>query len=179
MINNRQYPPVTIVDENDNEIGTAMLAEAWNRGLYHRIATIFVLDDTGRMLLQLRGPQVGYLPNHWDQAAGGHVDAGYSYEETAAAELEEEIGVGGVHLEVLGTVRTNNTLPDGRIINRFERAYVVHVPHDIVLTPEDEEIDELRWFTPDELKTWISDDPARFTPGLLEGLRAYFPNFRP
>jgi len=46
-----KYPPVVVVDKEDNEIGTAMLSEVWQKGLYHRIASIYVLDDDGRILL--------------------------------------------------------------------------------------------------------------------------------
>lgn len=45
-----------------------MLAEVWQKGL-HRIASVFVEDDQGRMLLQRRGPNVKVYPNCWDQAA--------------------------------------------------------------------------------------------------------------
>lgn len=67
-----------------------MLAEVWQKGL-HRIASVFVEDDQGRMLLQRRGPNVKVYPNCWDQAAGGHVDEGFTYEQTAANELAEAL----------------------------------------------------------------------------------------
>ncbi|HEX3568821.1 MAG TPA: NUDIX domain-containing protein [Candidatus Saccharimonadales bacterium] len=177
MLNGKKYPPVVVVDENDNEIGSAMLAEVWQKGLYHRIVSVFVVDDTGRMLLQLRSPQVKIYPNCWDQAAGGHVDEGFSYEQTAAAEMAEELGLQNVPLTVLGTLRFNKKFDDGRIVNEFERIYVAHVAHDITLRPEPEEVSELRWFTPDELKAKIAEGPKAFTPGTLHCLRKYFPAF--
>ncbi|HEV7453894.1 MAG TPA: NUDIX domain-containing protein [Candidatus Saccharimonadales bacterium] len=170
------YPPVVVVDENDNEVGSAMLAEVLQKGLYHRIAAIFVEDDHGRMLLQLRGPDVSVYPNCWDQAAGGHVDEGQSYDQTAANEISEEIGLHNVALTTLGTYRANHQ--DGaRTINQFERVYVAHVPHDVVLQPEAKEVSKLQWFTPAELKAQIAKHPEAFTPGLLYGLRKYFPGF--
>jgi isopentenyl-diphosphate delta-isomerase type 1 len=168
------YPPVVIVDENDTEIGTAPLAEVWQKGLYHRIVSVFVQDDHGRMLLQLRGSQVKIYPSCWDQAAGGHVDAGQTYDQAAANELVEELGLQDVTLKVLGTFRSNNKLDDGRIINQFERVYVVRVPHDVVLKPDADEVSKLQWFTPAELKVSITERPEVFTPGLLYGLREYF-----
>jgi len=168
------YPPVVVVDENDNEIGSAMLAEVWQKGLYHRIVSIFVEDDQGRMLLQLRSPHVQVYPNCWDQAAGGHVDEGQSYDQAAANELAEEIGLHNAELETLGTHRSNSE-DEGRIINQFERVYVVRVPHDVALRPEAEEVSKLQWFTPAELKARIAKHPEEFTPGLLYVLREYFP----
>lgn len=176
--NRKKYPPVVVVDENDTEIGAAMLAEAWEKGLYHRIVSVFVLDDQGRMLLQLRSSQVGIYPNCWDQAAGGHVDEGYSYDRAATMELAEELGLLDVHLETLGTFRSNEKFEDGRILNRFERVYVARVSHDVVLKPAPEEVSKLQWFTPSELKAQLSRHHAKFTPGLLHGLRTYFPAYQ-
>jgi isopentenyl-diphosphate delta-isomerase type 1 len=167
------YPPVVIVDEQDNEIGTAMLSEAWQRGLYHRIVSVFVQDDQGRMLLQLRSPNVAVYPNCWDQAAGGHVDAGQTYDQAAHNELLEEIGIEDTELTVLGTFRSNNREGD-RIINQFERSYLAQVPHDIALRPEAEEVSSLRWFTPEELKQEVAERRESFTPGLLHCLNLYF-----
>lgn len=169
------YPPVVVVDEHDNEVGSAMLAEVWQKGLYHRIVSVFVQDDWGRMLLQLRGPQVGIYPNCWDQAAGGHVDEGQSYDQAATNELTEETGLHNVALTLLGTYRTNNQSDDGRTINRFERVYAAQVPHDAVLHPEAKEVSRLQWFTPAELVALITNHPEKITPGLLYGLQQHYP----
>lgn len=173
---NKKYPPVVVVDENDNEIGTAMLSEIWQKGLYHRIVAVFVFDEQGRMLLQLRGLNVKAYPICWDQAADGHVDEGQSYEDAAANELEEELGLKDITLTVMGTHRTNDK--DGeRIVNQFERVYKVEVPHDIQLKPELSELAELRWFTSKELKQLITKKPDTFTTGLLYDINRYFPEF--
>lgn len=172
----KKYPPVVVVDENDNEVGVAPLTEVWQKGLYHRIVSVFVVDGQGGMLLQLRGPDVRVYPNCWDQAAGGHVDEGYDYDQAAAAEVAEELGLHDVALTVLGTYRSNNQEGD-QIINQFERIYSVQVPHNTALVPQLEEVNKLQWFASAELKTLISQRPEDFTPGLLYGLREYFPEF--
>ena len=172
-LNNKQYPPVVVVDEKDNEIGVAALAEVWQKGLYHRIVSVFVVDDRERVLLQLRSPQVKIYPNCWDQAASGHVDAGQTYEQAAANELAEEVGLRGVKLETLGTFRSNNHLGDGRIINQFERVYKAAVPHGTAVEPDSQEVSKLQWFTAAELKARIAQNPEAFTPGLLQALRIY------
>jgi len=171
-----KYPPVVIVDENDNEIGTAMLAETWQKGLYHRIVAVFITDDKGRMLLQLRGPDVKVYPNCWDQAAGGHVDKGQSYETSAANELAEELGLHGITLTEMGTHKSNAHDGD-RIINQFERVYKAEVPFGTKFKPEESEVAELEWFTAPELKARIAHQPDKFTPGLLYDIEHYFPEF--
>ncbi len=174
-----KYPPVIVVDEHDNEIGSAMVAEVWAKGLYHRIVSVFVQDEAGRLLLQLRAAHAKMFPGCWDPAAGGHVDLGSSYEQAATDELIEEIGVrvAASDLKELGTFRTNTTLEDGRIINQFERVYLAHILQSTELKLAPDEVRELKWFTPDELHREIAAHPEQFTPGLLEGLARYFPNF--
>lgn len=173
---NRQYPPVVVVDDSDNEIGSALLTDVWKDGLYHRIVAVFIEDDLGRMLLQLRGPNVKVYPNCWDQAAGGHVDEGCSYDQAAANEVAEELGLLDIKLTVIATYRSNN-VDAGRTINQFERVYSVRVPHDIELHPEATEISKLQWFTPPELKSQIAAHPDEFTAGLRYVLGKYFPLF--
>ncbi len=168
------YPPVIVVDENDNEVGSAMLAEVWKKGLYHRIVSIFVEDDRGRMLLQQRGPSMKLFPGRWDQAAGGHVDEGHDYDQAATLELAEEIGLHDVALTAVATFPYHERF-DGRIINQFVRVYSVKVPHDVVLQPEAKEVSKLQWFTLAELKAQVAKHPEDFTPGLLHDLRKFFP----
>lgn len=170
------YPPVIIVDENDNEIGTAMLSEVWQKGLYHRIVSIFIEDEQGRMLLQRRSPSVKLYPNCWDQAAGGHVDEGLTYGSTAANELEEELGLRAIKLKTVTTYRFN-TKEDSRTINQFVRVFWAQISSNTLLQPQAEEVDRLQWFTSDELRRLTAEQPEVFTPGFLHELRAYFPAF--
>lgn len=168
------YPPVVVVDENDNESGAAMLAEVWQKGLYHRIASVFIQDERGRMLLQRRGSSVKLYPNCWDQAAGGHVDEGFTYESTAANELAEELNLHDLELKTVATYRFNSK-EDGKVINQFVRVFLVQILSGTSLHPQAEEVGELQWFTPDELKHMTAQQPEAFTPGFLHELRSYFP----
>ena len=170
-----KYSSVVVVDENDNEIGSAMLDRVHQKGQYHRIVSIFIEDEDGNMLLQLRGPDVKVFPNCWDQAAGGHVDSGHSYEQTARMEAEEELGLRDLEFKILGTHRTN-TQEGSRIINQFEQAYLARIPRNTNLKPQANEISALQWFKPSELKAKITESPGKFTPGLLDCLKKYFPS---
>jgi len=167
------HPPVVVVDENDTEIGLAMLAEVWQKGLYHRIVSIHIMDDQGCMLLQLRPADAKLFPGCWDQAAGGHVDEGFDYERAARLELEEEIGLAGVRLDTIATYRFNEQDGD-RTINQFVRVYVAKIPHDTELHPAESEVSKLQWFTPVELKTLITEHPEKLATGFLHELRTYF-----
>ena len=174
-----QYPPVVVVDESDNEIGTAPLSEVWKNGLYHRIVSIYVFDENKRILLQRRSAQVKMYPSYWDQAAGGHVDEGSTYDEAALNELAEELGIFNIPLQQMGTFRTNNILSDGRIINQFERVYIVTVSHLKKLKINTNEVMEVKWFSPEEIKDLVLHHSEELTPGLLIGLHQFFPEITP
>ena len=83
-----------IVDEHDRPLGVKKLRSDVHRdGDWHREAHVFVYNGKGQLLYQLRGPHQESFPNCWDVSAGGHVEAGSEYLESAQKELEEELGI--------------------------------------------------------------------------------------
>ena len=84
---------VQIVDRQNRIAGEAPRAEMRARGLIHRACYILVFDDRERLFIQQRTTTKDIYPGYWDVAAGGVVLAGETYEESAARELEEELGV--------------------------------------------------------------------------------------
>jgi isopentenyldiphosphate isomerase len=152
-----------------------MLADVLGKGLFHRVVSVFVQDDQGRMLLQLRGSHVAVYPNCWDQAAGGTVDEGCTYEQTAVQELAEELGLHDVQLKKLGVFKIQDTLHDGRANNQFECTFIAHVPHGVELRKREQEVAKLQWFRPDELRALVTERPETCAPGFLHALRQYFP----
>jgi isopentenyldiphosphate isomerase len=168
------YPPVVIVDEKDEVVGAEMLPVAWERGLYHRIVAVMVEDEAGRILLQHRSPNMVLYPDMWDNSAAGHVDEGFTYETAALQELEEELGISGFKLEEIATYRSNERY-GGRILNRFNRVYRVRVPADTAFRVEPEEVSEVRWFTPAELRALIAEHPQKVAEGLAQIMGQYYP----
>jgi 8-oxo-dGTP pyrophosphatase MutT (NUDIX family) len=58
----------------------------------HRFASVVLVDDRGRLLLQERDEHPVIDPEKWG-LVGGHVEAGEAYEQAAYRELEEETGI--------------------------------------------------------------------------------------
>src|SRR5262245_46137287 len=61
--------------------------------LQHRGVAIAVLSSDDRLLVHRRASTKDIWPSRWDLAAGGVVAAGESYEQAAARELAEELGI--------------------------------------------------------------------------------------
>jgi isopentenyldiphosphate isomerase len=86
------------VDEQDNLLGAIGRAELRDRGLIGRGTYILVFNSAGDLCVHRRTLSKAIYPGYWDVAAGGMVQADETYAESAARELEEELGVSGVTL---------------------------------------------------------------------------------
>jgi len=88
---------LAVVDEHDRECGAATRAEVHRCGLLHRAVHVLVFRPNGHIVIQQRSQQKDTYPLHWE-CVGGHLAPGERYEEAAAREVEEELGLQGVAL---------------------------------------------------------------------------------
>lgn len=167
-----KHPPVLIVDENDEPVGTAPIEEVYQKGLRHRVARVMVEDGEGNIALQKRSSTIIGYPNCWDNSAGGHVDEGESYKQAAERELFEEIGVKD-ELQAVGGFSTN-VVDNDRIVNRFSRVFKVTVDRDISFAVHKKEVSEVRWFSVEQVKTLIEESPDAVTDGLSEIIKRFY-----
>lgn len=90
------------VDENDNLIGKVTRNEMLEKNLLHRVASIFVLNSSGLLLVHHRTATKDTNPNYVALCFGGVVSYGESYEDCAQRELFEETGIQEAPLVFLG-----------------------------------------------------------------------------
>lgn len=82
-----------LVDQQDQVLGSVLRGEAHrDREKIHRAVDILVLHE-GKLLLQKRSQHKDTNPGYWSLSASGHVTFGQSYDEAAARELQEELGI--------------------------------------------------------------------------------------
>lgn len=84
---------VLIVNERDEVVGQVPRHTMRKNGLLHRVTYILVFDSRGRLFVQKRTKTKDLYPGYYDLAAGGVVCAGESYEQSAAREAWEELGI--------------------------------------------------------------------------------------
>jgi isopentenyl-diphosphate Delta-isomerase len=164
---------IQIVDEHDEPSGGTPKEVAQQKGLYHRIARIMVEDEAGDVLLQKRTADRELYPGRWDNSAAGHVDEGEDYLTAAKRELAEEIGLREVNLQEMGYYQTHGSF-EWRKLNRFNKAYKVVAPKDTEFSLQPEEVAEIKWFKPQELKQLIIDNPEQVTDGVIEVFQRFY-----
>jgi len=86
------------VDEQDYLLGALGRAQLREGGLIGRGTYILLFNSSGDLCVHRRTLSKAIYPGYWDVAAGGMVQFHESYAESAARELEEELGVSGVPL---------------------------------------------------------------------------------
>lgn len=145
-----------VCDEHDRVIGQAPRGEVHARGLLHRAVSIFVFNARGELLLHRRSSQKDEYPLRITSSASGHLDAGEDYATAAVRELNEELGL-TVSLEFAASFPAS-----ADTANEHTHLYIARTDAEPV--PDPDEIAELEWASPDEVKRRIANNPDDFTP---------------
>jgi isopentenyl-diphosphate delta-isomerase type 1 len=158
-----------ILDESGQVIGQELRSKCHSDpNLRHRAVHVFVRNRKGEIFLQKRSLAKKIQPGKWDTSVGGHLAVGESYEEAAARELEEELGV---RLQELGSVselrKRHDYVWQSPVETEHIRTYEVHWDGPFRL--QEDEIDEGKFWTEAELRQTIGK--GILTPNLEEELR--------
>jgi isopentenyl-diphosphate delta-isomerase type 1 len=154
-----------IVDERGEVIGTAPRSECHgNPALVHRAAHVLVFNSEGGLLLQLRSMDKDIQPGKWDTSVGGHLAVGETYEQAAAREMGEELGITGVELKYLYDYPLRNEVESENI-----RSFMV--VYDGPVTHQPEEIDDVRYWSVEDIKKNMGS--GIFTPNFEQEFGLY------
>ncbi|MGB9692219.1 MAG: NUDIX hydrolase [Candidatus Sumerlaeaceae bacterium] len=155
---------LAIVNEHDEECGSASRRLIHELGLFHRAVHVLVFLPGGELVIQRRSKNKDTYPLHWE-CVGGHVAVGENYEVAALREVEEELGVSARDLKFV--VKLNASPATGQEFICVYRAQVSPP-----LRPNSDEIAEWRSVRPQELCEMIALGAERFSPVFLETLKA-------
>jgi isopentenyl-diphosphate delta-isomerase len=164
----REAHLVELVDEAGNPIGARTVDEAHRLpGLLHRAFSVFLVDPAGRVLLQQRAATKTRFPLRWANSCCGHPAPGQSLDSAAGRRLHEELGVGGVPLTEVGVYLYRAEDPEtGRVEFEYDHVLRGDFAPDRSVLPDPEEVADLRWMHPDELRARLDADPAAYAPWL-------------
>lgn len=115
-------------------------------------AGIIVEDQNGKILLQLRHD------NHCWGYPGGSVEIDETVEEAAKRELKEETGLEAHSLELFGVFSGKDLhyiYPNGDEVSNIDIVFICK-DYSGILVKQDDEVDELGFFSIDDLPTPLS-----------------------
>lgn len=152
------YSKIIIVDKNDKIVGLKERENLINEDIY-RVSALWIENSKGEILLARRALTKAHSPGKWGPAVAGTLEKGETYDSNILKEAEEEIGLKNVKFKKGSKSRI---LLAGRL-RYFLQWYTVKI--DRLLEEfkiQKNEVAEIRWFTKEEIKKKIQEDPNEF-----------------
>ncbi|MDD3078914.1 MAG: NUDIX domain-containing protein [Paludibacter sp.] len=145
-----------LVDERGNVTGKASRTECHSGSfLLHPVVHLHVINSKGELYLQKRSENKDIQPGKWDTSVGGHVDYGEEVETALYREVSEELGITDFNPVFMISYKFRSDL-ESELVNSFYTIY------DGVISPDPIEISEGRFWTVDEIKSFLRKNV--FTP---------------
>ena len=161
---------VILVDENDNPIGKEDKVKCHlPNGILHRAFTALIFNGEGNLLLTKRSDKKMLWPGYWDGTVASHPRESETYVSSAERRMPEEIGI---------VCKMN-------YMNKFE----YHVPYKDIGSENEicgtligivddfdetclikDEISEIKWIDPDELKNELEQNMDVYCPWMVIAL---------
>ncbi|WP_414080117.1 NUDIX domain-containing protein [Streptomyces sp. KN37] len=151
------------VDDQGRVLGVVSRRQAVREGWLHRVAVTVCRDESGRIVVTRRSEHLSRFPGLYEVVVGGAVGVGESYEQAAARELAEELGV-RARPRLLFTFPNRSGLSP-----HWLGVHEAVVSHDVIAEPE--EVAWHGWLTEPELRLALLK--WRFTPDSHEAFSRY------
>jgi isopentenyldiphosphate isomerase len=152
------------VDDQDRVLGVVVsrrqaVRESW----LHRVAVAVCRDERGRILVHRRSEQLSRFPGLHEVVVGGAVGVGESYEQAAARELAEELGVRVLPRLLFTFLNRRGLSPHWLGVHEASMPATV--------APDPDEVAWHGWLTEPELRSALSE--WHFTPDSHEAFSRY------
>ena len=152
-----------IVNDEDIVARQEMRSTAHQLGLQHRGVHVFLFAPNGKMLVQKRSADRAASPSMLDCSVSEHVKAGESYLDAAVRGMKEEMDVDGIEVRTLVKFRMNYGPNDNEISTLYEGGVD---PLKVKFDPI--EIEEVTYYSLDELQEMIEEDSTKFCSWFVE-----------
>jgi isopentenyldiphosphate isomerase len=119
--------------------------------LLHPVVHLHIINPFDKIFLQKRSANKDLFPGRWDTAVGGHVTYGESLIESLIREAGEELGFVDFNPSFIENYIWNSP-------NESEMVNVFATVTDRVISPDNDEVDEGRWWTRREVDEAMGKD---------------------
>lgn len=167
-------PLLVIVDESDTPIGSADYDLIHTKGLLHRFASVFVIDKSGRLLLQKRArskPHGGLF----SESISAHVTDSEDYLQAASRRLKEELGLDENGLREICKIHVNTEEAEKNWRNNaFVKIYEYVISKRPTLNPL--EVEMIEFLPLNQVIESLNYNPSSFVSGFKATFDAYLKN---
>ncbi len=151
---------VTLVNEQDEQVGTMEKLSAHQEGSLHRALSVVVYNEAGEMLIQKRAGSKYHSPSLWSNACCSHPRPNELTSEAVARRLQEEIGLTcETHFSHKFIYKVD--FENGLIEHELDHVFVGKTDQLPILNPE--EASEYRFVPVPILKNEMVENPESFT----------------
>ena len=156
--------PLILVDSDDSILGHKSKGDCHDGdGILHRAFSIFIFNDEGHLLLQQRSEQKRLWPMFWANTCCSHPRRGEETPDAANRRLQEELGL-KASLTYLYSFEYQATYGPEGSENELCAVFVGRSNDSALLNKN--EINELRYVSPEDLDAEMETKPEQFTPWL-------------
>ena len=151
-----------LVDSDDRELGFLDKSSCHDgAGVLHRAFSLFVLNQSGELLIQQRAANKRLWPFYWSNSCCSHPRRGESMESAVGRRLEQELRL-NMPLRYLYKFEYSESFGDLGTEHELCSVYVGCTGTEPVVNTA--EIASWRWIAADLLTVQLDTEPERFTP---------------
>lgn len=139
--------------------------EAHERGLRHKAVSVFVMRE-GRILMQRRALGKYHTPGLWANTCCTHPGWNETPSTCAVRRLREELGITGLFPEYRHHLEYRADVGGGMVEHEAVDVFLAQIWDEIAVTPNPDEVMDVRWIDYHDLLAEVTRHPGRFTPWL-------------
>tara|TARA_B100000315_G_C14226270_1_gene428803 strand:- start:9 stop:563 length:555 start_codon:yes stop_codon:yes gene_type:complete len=147
----------------DGELSVMGKMEAHQKGMLHRAISVFIFDDSDRLLIQKRTPEKYHSPSLWSNTCCTHSLPGESMLAAAQRCLREELGIDALIKEPFTFLYRAEV---GNGLTEYEFDHVLFGISNQDPNPNPVEVSDRYWITMDDLDQTLVLEPEKYTPRL-------------
>lgn len=146
--------------------------EVHRRGLRHRAVSVFVTCGD-QVLIQRRAMGKYHTPGLWANTCCTHPAWGERARDCAVRRLREELGLAGLEPEFRDRVEYRAEVGGGMVEHEVVDIFLAGADARPKVTPDPDEVMDVRWIGFAALSAEVAGAPERFTPWLRIYLREH------
>lgn len=167
MIEDESKEKIIVVDKNDNVITNKARDNLDNEEIY-RVSALWITNSKGENLLARRHHTKSKHPGKFGPAVAGTVEKGETYKDNIIKESEEELGIKDINPILGPKIKVDNEY------HYFIQWYKLKINKKInEFKIQENEVEEIKWFTKKELIKDLNDNPEEFTPSMKEYIKLF------